>query len=507
MAAQTDKQAIAAWSDYIKAFLDDVSVESDESPSDKARRIKHLEGETTLWFTYYFEKYCKSEFAPFHLRATRRMIEHTRWYEVRAWSRELAKSALSMFEIIYLALTGRVKNVLLISNSYDNAERLLLPFMLNFEKNLRIISDYGVQVTPGQWESGEFTARCGCSFRAVGAGQSPRGTRNENVRPDLILIDDIDTDEECRNPERLKEKWKWVEGALIPTLSVSGNIRILFNGNLISSNGCIARAMEMADHVDVVNIRDKNGKSSWTQKNSEEDIDYILSKISYAAGQKEYFNNPISEGDTFKELTWGKCPPLSRFRFLVAYSDPATSNKDNKSSCTKAVILLGFVDGKYYVLNAFVDNATNDTFVQWFYDLRDWVGGRSTVYYYIENNSLQNPFYEQVFLPMFNARGRKDGNSIGVTPDKRNKGDKYTRIEGTLEPLIRTGQLVFNEAEKGNPHMKRLSDQFLCVTPKLTAPCDGVDATEGGVFVIREKMSNGSSCQTLIPRTKNHKRY
>lgn len=35
--------------------------------------------------------------------------------------------------------------MLLISNSADNAERLLLPFMANFEENQRIIQDYGQQ--------------------------------------------------------------------------------------------------------------------------------------------------------------------------------------------------------------------------------------------------------------------------------------------------------------------------------------------------------------------------
>ena len=88
-----------------------------------------------------------------------------------------------MMEFLYLALTGKVFNLLMVSNSYDNACRLLLPFQLQLEKNARIINDYGDQVNPGNWETGQFVAKCGCSFRAIGAGQSPRGTRNEAKRP------------------------------------------------------------------------------------------------------------------------------------------------------------------------------------------------------------------------------------------------------------------------------------------------------------------------------------
>ena len=54
-----------------------------------------------------------------------------------------------MMEISKLALTKKIRNVLLISNSADNAERLLLPFMANFEENQRIIQDYGQQKKTG----------------------------------------------------------------------------------------------------------------------------------------------------------------------------------------------------------------------------------------------------------------------------------------------------------------------------------------------------------------------
>ena len=323
----------------------------------------------------------------------------------------------------------------------------------------------------------------------------------------MILVDDIDTDEDCRNPEIISKRWKWFEQALYPTRSTSNPLLVIFCGNIIAEDCCIRRAIGMADRTDIVNIRDEKGRSPWPEKNSEEDIDRTLSKISIRAQQGEYFNNPYSEGTVFKEVRWGKIPPLSAFRFLVAYADPATSNKDKKGSCTKAVVLLGLHKGVYYVLRCRVDNASNDTFVQWFYDLRDWVAGRSLVYYYIENNTLQDPFYSQVFIPLFAAKGKASGDYIGITPDTRRKPDKFARIEGGLEPLVRTGLLVFNEAERGDPHMQRLEQQFRAVTPKLSAPVDGVDATEGGIFNIRQNTTAGINQITYIPQPVNHKRF
>lgn len=485
-----DRQALKDWEDFRKSILAATIVDDTETHAERVKRIARLEADDEAWFAYYFPHYVKSPPADFHKRATKRLMKNKRWYEVRPWSRELAKTTRAFMEASKLALTGEIKNFLLISNSMDNAVRLIMPFMIEFESNKRIINDYGNQVKIGSWEVGEFTALCGCSFRALGAGQSPRGTRNESFRPDFILIDDIDTDEETRNPERIQKKWDWIEQALIPTVSVSGNYRIIFNGNIIAKDCCITRAIQKADHVEIVNIRDKNGVSSWKEKNSEEDIDKILSLISSASAQKEYFNNPISEGDTFKEITWGKVPPLNKFPFLINYSDPSPSNNTKaKANSNKACFLIGLYEGKLYVITGYLDRVTNADFVDWFYFTDQYVNNRNQVYNYIENNTLQNPFYEQVFIPLFAQARIKNNKIINITPDERRKPDKYARIEGNLEPLNRMGNLIFNEAEKGNPHMQRLEEQFKMVTPRLSAPADGVDCIEGGYFVANQKLS------------------
>src|SRR5690625_8029065 len=84
----------------------------------------------------------------------------------------------------------------------------------------------------------------------------------------------------------------------------------------------------MADKTTIVNIRDKNGKSTWPNKNTEEHIDRVLSKISYFSAQKEYYNNPIDKGTVFTSINYGKVPPLRSCKRVIAYFDPSTSNKD-----------------------------------------------------------------------------------------------------------------------------------------------------------------------------------
>lgn len=490
-----DRLALGSWNELVASVREHSDINPTDTETEIRQRRERLEKNDEEWFKYYFAMYCTCESAAFHRKATGRLMRNNRWYEVRAWSRELAKSARSMMEISKLALTKKIRNVLLISNSADNAERLLLPFMANFEENQRIIQDYGQQKKPGAWETGEFTCMCGCSFRAIGAGQSPRGTRNKNFRPDFILVDDIDTDEECRNPERIKTKWKWLEEALIPTMSVSGNYRILFNGNIIAPDCCIKRAIEKATelkakgigHVDIINIRGKNGLSVWPEKNSEEDIDLFLSLVSAAAAQKEFFNNPVVDGGVFAEITYGKVPALSRFKFLVIYGDSAPGENKTKKSSTKTVCLLGKLAGRLYLIKTFLDRGLNAEFVEWYIKLLEFVGGKTTVYCYMENNKLQDPFFQQVFQPIVRRIRRERKISLYITGDEEKKTDKATRIEANLEPLNREGNLILNEAEKDNPHMKRMAEQFKLFNLQLTYPADGPDCVEGGNRIIDRK--------------------
>ena len=151
----------------------------------------------------------------------------------------------------------------------------------------------------------------------------------------------------------------------------------------------MVRAGESADHWDIVNIRDKSGRSTWPEKNSEEHIDRVLSKISTKAAQGEYFNNPIAEGEVFKDLVYGKVPPLSKFKFLVIYGDPPRVRAaPKKGKSFKAVSLLGKLDGKLYVIRTRLDKALNAEFIDWYVQLLDSVQGKASVYCYMENNKL-----------------------------------------------------------------------------------------------------------------------
>ncbi len=504
----SNKEYLEMWREFCENMDNATPIDLSEKHTDKLKRIKQLETAPEEWFKYYFPNYYTSEPAPFHIKATKRILSNPEWYEVRSWARELSKSGRTMFEVMYLVMTGKKSNVLLVSNSFDNAERLLLPYKGILERNNRIINDYGTQKRIGSWESAEFTTRKGAAFRAIGAGQSPRGTRNDAKRPDTILVDDIDTDEFCRNPELVKERINWIEQALIPTRSVSGSLLVIACGNIISKTCCIVAMGAKADKWEVINIRDKDGKSSWEQKNKESDIQRVQNMISYESFQKEYCNNPMDGGDTFKEITFDAIPQLRHCDFVVIYADPATSNRDRGNASSKAIVIVARKAMNYYITKAWVDQMSNANFCEYLFEAHDIClkAGVDPIYVYIENNTLQDPFYEQVLMPHIYRIGEERKTALPIRPDERKKPEKYSRVEGTLEPLNRLGYLTFNKTQETNPHMERLVAQFNNFSRK-SKMMDGPDAVEGAVKIIQDmEISKSTGSIQLFSRKESKHR-
>lgn len=86
-------------------------------------------------------------------------------------------------------------------------------------------------------------------------------------------------------------------------------------------------------------------------------------------------------------------------------------------------------------------------------------------------------------------KSRETGIALSVTPDEKKKTDKAVRIEANLEPLNREGFLVFNEAEKDDPNMKLLREEFLFFDMALNFHADGADCIEGANRYIDDKIS------------------
>jgi len=494
------------WKETLRWIREATKSTDKETVETRATRKAKLEGQPEEWFKYYFPHYCTAEPALFQKEATERILNNPEYYEVRMWSRELAKSSRTMMEILYMMLVGHVmgdkpgrrlkRYVLLISNSLDNAMRLLMPFRANLEANARLIQDYGPQAGLEKWTEKEFITMRRAAFRALGAGQSPRGTRNEEVRPDVLIFDDIDTDADCLNPVVITNKWKWVEEAAMGTRSVSAPTTVLFCGNRIAVDCCIERAVAFADHVSEMSIRDKEGKSTWPAKNSEDHIDRVLRQKSYSAIQKEYYNNPIIDGAVFGEMHYKPALPPEQYECLVCYTDPSYK----EASDYKATVLVGYKEGEYHILRSYVEQTTTAQMLKWHYEIMKMVGDCRCQYY------MEDVFIQDVIRKEMNESSKRSGMKLHILGDKRQKQNKQTRIEALLEPLHREERLYLNSKERDRPGMVRLKEQFMAFAPGSNAHDDGPDAVEGAIWLINQKLQLAKSGAFAVSKIADKRR-
>lgn len=147
---QVDRDALRYWEELKQSVYNATTIDETMTQSEIERHRMQLESDPLTWFLFFFPQYAKYPFAPFQVRAVRRVLAHPEWFEVRSWSRELAKSTIGMFEDLYLALTRRKRFFVMASNTREAAVRLLMPYRAELEANRRIKQYYGDQPTLGE---------------------------------------------------------------------------------------------------------------------------------------------------------------------------------------------------------------------------------------------------------------------------------------------------------------------------------------------------------------------
>lgn len=484
-------EAREKWREWCERVQQDTTVDDTESIADRLRRIERARKDYAFFVNYYFPHYTTdpktgkhTDCAPFHISAARKIRAERNLKAVFKWARGHAKSThMDIMIPLWLKCqeTREINVMLLVGKSNDNANTLLGDIQAELQYNRRYIHDFGQQYNAGSWEQGRFVTADGCAFFALGRGQSPRGMRYRNNRPDYIVIDDLDDDELCENEARVSRLTDWVKEALFGTLD-GGRGRFIMVGNLISKNSVLARiAATEGVYVSQVNAINIKGDVAWASKWTREEIRAQEQFMGYRSFQKEMMNNPITEGAVFRAdwIRWKKMLPLSRYDHLVAYCDP--SFKGSTQNDYKAIQLWGKAGTELHHIDAFVRQCSVAEMVRWFYDLHERIPPEVICDYYIEANFLQD-----ILLDEFTREGEIRGYQLPIRADYRKKPDKFQRIEA-VSPLWERGFVWYNAAKQTDKDMQAGLDQTLAFEKGSRAHDDAPDADEGAIYILQKR--------------------
>lgn len=483
--------ALEQWKKHCETVQNSTTINVAESEKDKLARIKQVRGDYAAFVAYYFPHYTvnpetgkTTPCADFHIKAANKVKKERNLKAVFKWHRGAAKSThLDIFIPLWLKCqeVKQLNVMVLVGKSEDNANTLLADIQAELQFNQRYIHDFGQQYNNGSWEDGEFVTKDGTAFFARGRGQSPRGLRYRSHRPDYIVIDDLDDDELCESPARVTRLTNWVKEALFGALD-GGRGRFIMVGNLIAKNSVLANiAATDGVHVSQVNIWDKNGSVSWAAKWTPDEVKAIERFQGYRSFQKEYMNNPITEGAVFRQdwIKWGKLPDLKKFEELILYIDP--SFKGTTKNDYKAAKLWGKVGSQLWHIKAFVRQCSVAEMVRWLYDLYEWsIEKGIAIKWYMEANFMQDTILDE-----FRREGDLRGYQLPISGDKRKKPDKFQRVEA-ISPLWERGFVTYNEDEKNDPDMLAGIDQTLAFEKGMRGHDDAPDADEGAIWYLQK---------------------
>lgn len=494
--AAEKKLAFEQWKEHCKRIqsITDTAVLANETPEQKDKRKKRLLANYAAFCEYYFPHFLTLRDkttgevvrtvhnAPFHNQAARKVMETPNLKAVFMWPRGHAKSThFDIFMPLWLMLRPKrlINFMVVVGKSQDSANRLLGDIQAELEYNQRIIADFGQQKNLGLWTAGEFKTASGVKFLAVGRGQSPRGLREREARPDYIVIDDLDDDELCRNEKRVHDLTDWVKEALFGALDV-GRGRFLMVGNLISKTSVLANiAATRGVFVSKVQAVDKNGEPVWKEKWTKEDAREYRDFVGYRAWEKEMMHNPIVDGTIFRSewIRYKSMPSLRKYDMLVCYTDP--SFKSTTANDYKASRLWGKIGNELHLIDCYVRQDTVGGMVRWLYDLYERTRDKVAILFFMEANFMQD-----VILDEFAVEGILRGYQLPIMPDKRKKPEKIQRIEA-VSPLWERGFVFYNEKLKDSPDMQVGIEQTLALERGSRVHDDAPDADEGAIWILQ----------------------
>ncbi len=131
--------------------------------------------------------------------------------EALAAPRGNAKSTITSLIVPLWSIVGsRKKFIVIISDTSEQAEEFLEQIKAELEANERLIEDFPEACGPGRtWKASKLVTGNGIAVRCWGKRKRLRGARHGNRRPDLVICDDLEDDENIDSPEQREKDRKW----------------------------------------------------------------------------------------------------------------------------------------------------------------------------------------------------------------------------------------------------------------------------------------------------------
>lgn len=430
-----------------------------------------------------------------------------------------AKSTNLTFKgTMHSTLYGYKHYPIIISDSSEQAEGFLDNIRVEFEENTAILEDFG-PLAGSVWRSNVLVTKTNIKIEAIGSGKKIRGRKHRNWRPDLIILDDVENDENVRTPEQRKKLKDWFDKAV----SKCGDdyTDIVYIGTLLHYDSLLAKTLANPAYRFIkykAVIRFSQADDLWQQwetiftdlSNDDREADALAffqahktamlegtqvlweEKLSYydlmvmrvsegeASFNSEEQNEPINPDDCLFMEEWFDYYNEAEVNFgdpafdFFGFIDPSLG-KTKRSDFSAIVTLAKHKGSGYmYVVDADIERRHPDRIIADVLAKERWLRA-SFGHGYRKLGAETNQF--QWFLKEELAKASAKAGLYLPIEEVQQTSDKVMRVQ-TLQPDVKNKYIKFNRRHK------RLLEQ-LTQFP-MGAHDDGPDALEGARSIAKK---------------------
>lgn len=154
-----------------------------------------------------------------------------------------AKSTIvTQIGTLWCIVTGRKKYPLIVMDALDQALPMLEAIKAELCYNPRLLLDFPEATSQGRvWQVGVIVTTNDVKVEVFGSGKKIRGRRHGPHRPDLVIGDDLENDENVRSPEQRDKLMTWVLKSLLSLGPADDSLDVFIIGTILHYDSVLSR--------------------------------------------------------------------------------------------------------------------------------------------------------------------------------------------------------------------------------------------------------------------------
>ena len=220
-------------------------------PLERARRVERSFADFDFFVNTYFPHYIrsphKSELHKYLFARLPAIVasEKSETDAIAAPRGEAKSTLVSQLFVLWCIVTGRKKYPVIVMDSIDQAYPMLEAIKAELEFNPRLQCDFPEACGQGRvWQAGTIVTRGDVKVQVAGSGKKLRGLRHGPYRPDLCVLDDIENDEQVRNPDQRDKLQGWLSKTVLPLGGAGAKYDVVYIGTILHYDSVLNRTLE-----------------------------------------------------------------------------------------------------------------------------------------------------------------------------------------------------------------------------------------------------------------------